>query len=321
MKIKNSMLVFIVLIFFLIIGAASTVTAVDVTGDTNTVATVDVMEDGANVDSLAVDDTNQAVGGGDESTPNNAEKTYTDLRKDIEYKSDIKLENDYKYSETLDILDDEPGDNYTNRFTSGVYIVQDCTIDGQGHYIDGANAARIFVIDAGRNVILKNIVFKNGNAPIGSAIYSAGNLTIENCTFLGFNGNPIAISEEQRPMITVIDSEESYNAQINDPASVLSKYYYIAPREDSIKSDGTPARWGDFVVGHSWTAAYSAPGAAWPWFVITNLGHDYVGNVTVTYDGNVINTRELPQDYRTFQKFGYYLFSIGGANGMKSYQC
>jgi len=72
--------------------------------------------------------------------------------------------------------------------------IDDLIINGNGHTIDGADKSRIFII-TGKNITLKNIIFKNGNThknydnPInqnGGAIrinYD-NNITIENCEFI-----------------------------------------------------------------------------------------------------------------------------------------
>ena len=62
-----------------------------------------------------------------------------------------------------------------------------------------------------------------------------------------------------------------------NPTSVLNRYYYKYPREDGIKEDGTPARYGDFVVGHDWNAAMHAPTdpaqtSTYPWVLVNCNG-------------------------------------------------
>ena len=67
-------------------------------------------------------------------------------------------------------------------------------INGNGHIIDGADKSRIFII-TGKNITLKNIVFKNGHAhknydnPLNNnggaiKINRNSNITIENCEFI-----------------------------------------------------------------------------------------------------------------------------------------
>ena len=60
------------------------------------------------------------------------------------------------------------------------------TINGNGHYIDGSNLARIFKVSSG-TVTLKNIKFINGNSPKeengGAILLTSGKLIIEDCIF------------------------------------------------------------------------------------------------------------------------------------------
>ena len=54
--------------------------------------------------------------------------------------------------------------------TDGIDITKDVTIDGKGYTLDASNKASIFKIANNAHVILKNIVFSNGNATNGGAI-------------------------------------------------------------------------------------------------------------------------------------------------------
>ena len=79
-------------------------------------------------------------------------------------------------------------------FEGGIEITKDnITIDGNNHTITGRNKSRIFII-AGKNVTLKNIIFKDGfvgndfdeNISGGGAIHIIKdcNATLENCQFI-----------------------------------------------------------------------------------------------------------------------------------------
>lgn len=65
-------------------------------------------------------------------------------------------------------------------------------IDGNGHTIDGNGKKRLFKIK-GKNIILKNLIFKNAKAPTswlkrggyGGAIFNEGQLKLINCEFIG----------------------------------------------------------------------------------------------------------------------------------------
>ena len=82
--------------------------------------------------------------------------------------STITLENDYAYDNGFDI--------------EGIYISKSLTINGNGHTLDGNHASRIFSV--AKNVVFRDIIFINGNAEYGGAIYSPNfSILLENCTF------------------------------------------------------------------------------------------------------------------------------------------
>lgn len=178
---KLVMFISIVFISLLVIGAASA--ADDVADDTV----------------LAVDDAPDDVVASDEPV----EKSFTDLRKDTEDKQTFELTSDYKYNASVDTLanpDIDKNDyaNNTNRYESGIYIVDDCTIDGKGHSIDGAGVATVFKILNGATVNLKNIEFKNSP----TAIYSSGEFILDNCTFVNVT---TPVSDINVPVVAIID--------------------------------------------------------------------------------------------------------------------
>ncbi len=83
---------------------------------------------------------------------------------------EITLNENYLYNEATD---------YT--FENGIVLNRDITINGNGHVLNGNDAARIFDVQNG-NVILKNIVFTNAYT-IGNGAAICGNATVINCTF------------------------------------------------------------------------------------------------------------------------------------------
>ncbi|WP_407374339.1 Cna B-type domain-containing protein [Methanobrevibacter sp.] len=83
---------------------------------------------------------------------------------------------DYKYNPSTD--------DYLYEY--GVYIFKSITIDGHGHYIDGAGAGPLMFINA-NNVILKNITFINGvNSPV--KVYG-NNVQFIDCKFINNTGS------------------------------------------------------------------------------------------------------------------------------------
>jgi len=129
----------------------------------------------------------------------NKNNSFTDLNNEINgdlNKTEIKLTSDYSYH------DNESGD--------GINITRSLIIDGQGHIIDGKLKSNILIINT-TNVILKNIIFMNGDAGLmaGGAIYfcqnSSGNII--NCTFINneaWSGG--AIMYDQNTTGSIIDS-------------------------------------------------------------------------------------------------------------------
>ena len=84
----------------------------------------------------------------------------------------INLNNDYYCSQTNE--------------SDGIYIFDNVTIDGHGHFFDGngSNMSNLFVAYE-NNVVLKNIKFINWNLDDyhGIILWGGNNGTIQNCTF------------------------------------------------------------------------------------------------------------------------------------------
>ena len=110
-------------------------------------------------------------------------KSFTNLNDAINGNSDdyISLDSDYNYT-------DDDSD-----FQHGINITRDVTINGNGHTIDGNNAARIFQVQE-CTVVFQNIDFVNGRSPgsYGDAgalwVYDGAKATAENCTFTNNHG-------------------------------------------------------------------------------------------------------------------------------------
>ena len=94
------------------------------------------------------------------------------------------------------------GDDEESQYLEGIELdVDDLAIDGNGHTIDARGKARIFEC-IGKNVIIKNIILKNGFVKgYGGAIHNRGNLkitesTLSNNTAKDFYGKGGAIHNE-----------------------------------------------------------------------------------------------------------------------------
>ena len=70
--------------------------------------------------------------------------------------------------------------------TDGITISKQITIDGKGHTIDAQRKAEIFRVQA-NNVILKNIIFKNGKSVgySGAIFWNGAAGSVSGCTFVG----------------------------------------------------------------------------------------------------------------------------------------
>ncbi len=86
--------------------------------------------------------------------------------------SSITLDKDYTYNNGTD-----------SGFTNGIVVNRDLIIDGQGHTIDLGGKIMFLQVDIGYNLILKNLIIKNGRDSAVS-IY-CGNGSFINSTFTG----------------------------------------------------------------------------------------------------------------------------------------
>ena len=110
--------------------------------------------------------------------------TFTDLNNLINSGENetIYLDSDYRYDDYED-----------SDLIEGIVISRNMTtINGNGHTIDGYNAARIFTVDSEIIVEFRDIIFVNGNAdnfeaPVAGAVWGSGSdyTKMINCTFTG----------------------------------------------------------------------------------------------------------------------------------------
>ena len=71
--------------------------------------------------------------------------------------------------------------DYDGAFVDGVIINRTLIIEGNGFTLDGNNSARVFNISS--SVELRDLIIVNGNHTLGGAIYSTGDLKLNNVTF------------------------------------------------------------------------------------------------------------------------------------------
>ena len=113
--------------------------------------------------------------------------------------------------------------------TDGIDITKDVTIDGKGYALDASNKASIFKIANNAHVVLKNIVFSNGNATDGGAIYVEAGSTIEviNCTFqnnfASNDGGAIYMADDSLTSVSSIkDSIFTQNIAANNGGAIYT---------------------------------------------------------------------------------------------------
>ena len=161
------------------------------------------------------------------------------------------LDKKIRESNTKEIILDQDikFENYErDYYEGGIELnIDNLVIDGNGHTIDGAEKSRIFII-TGKNIILKNIIFKNGysyknydnslNNPGGAIkINHMGSLTIENCEF---NKN---ISEEYGGVIyaagelNIIKSIFNWNTADSLGGAIYNKSTKLNIKESTFSSN------------------------------------------------------------------------------------
>ena len=131
----------------------------------------------------------------------------------------IELNSSYTFSDT----------DTVSVGTEGIGITKDVTIDGKGYTLDASNKASIFKIANNAHVILKNIVFSNGNATDGGAIYVEAGSTIEviNCTFqnnfASNDGGAIYMADDSLTSTsTIYDSTFTLNIAANNGGAIYT---------------------------------------------------------------------------------------------------
>ena len=128
-------------------------------------------------------------------------KSFNDLSGQINsVNQTISLDNDYMVDNVTD-----------NKFTNGVKISKNLTINGNSHSIDGNGQAKGLYVKSNCSVILQNLTFKNCfSQSRGGAIYLASNssLTLKNCFFINnevYNSNGAAICAQSSTNIDIFN--------------------------------------------------------------------------------------------------------------------
>ncbi len=139
-----------------------------------------------------------------------------------------------RFSSENDVIDLTQNYTYldTDTLTPGIKITKTITIDGNGNTIDAKGKCGIFLINS-PNVVLKNIIFKNGIQQTGGAIFasnSADYLSVENCTFINNTANKTdggAIYSESYYFGSVVNSTFINNTAVEDGAAIFTYSFYV----------------------------------------------------------------------------------------------
>ena len=135
----------------------------------------------------------------------NQDGSFMNLEGDMSLQgSTFNLEQNYKFDNTSDLL-----------YVDGINITKNnYVINGNNHVIDCNNQARAFTI-TGSNVMVNNLIIKNGFHDLGSAIKSTSSLTLKNVTFINCSGNGtenVGAVFSSEALLTVMNSNFIDNA-------------------------------------------------------------------------------------------------------------
>ena len=123
---------------------------------------------------VCASDVNETLSSEDSQMLSDLPKTFMQLSSDInESQNTFEVKYDYTFA---------------NQSDDGPILIDksDFTINGNNHVLDGNRQSGIFNI-TGNNVVISNLVFVNGNASKGGAIYSTGHIVLNNVTFIANN--------------------------------------------------------------------------------------------------------------------------------------
>ena len=151
-------------------------------------------------------------------------KTYADLNVQINETQNggtLNLTDDYQFNSTLD-----------NESSDGVKISKNITITGKENYsyIDGSGLARGLYIESYCDVVLKNLIFKNGYTNTsGAGIYlkDNSNLTLINCIFQNnnvYNSDGGALNAQSGTDIRIYDCVFENNTSIRESDLEWAKF-------------------------------------------------------------------------------------------------
>ena len=126
-------------------------------------------------------------------------------------------------------------DDEKSKYSNGIKLnVDDLTVDGNGHTIDACGKTRIFDC-VGKNITIKNTVFKNGFGGFGGAvIITGGDLSIIKSSFFenfadGFYGGGAIINLGAN--LSIVDSRFIKNASTKHGGAILNSGGKLSVKE------------------------------------------------------------------------------------------
>ena len=237
----NKRIIFILFVFLAVSGVMSLVSAEDMGDDIGNVTSDELYVVGA-VDDVScegnVDEDILEIECDDDSLESSSEGTFTELQNKIDKAkkgSTVYLTKDYYYDEEFS--------------TNGIKITKSLTIDGNGHYIGGNDESALLLINKVNNVVLKNIVFKDGYIDNSGvlAIFNSNNIKFINCVFLyNYADDGGAIFLAYSNYSSFVGCDFIYNSATNNGGAI----YFACCHDfslDSCRFGGNEAEYGGAV--------------------------------------------------------------------------
>ena len=127
-------------------------------------------------------------------------------------------------------LDSEESGDYAD----GIKIdVDDFVLDGNNHYVDANYENSIFQIN-GKNVLIKNTVFKNAFSNMGGAVSNIGDVTFKNCKFIDNIASELGGAIVNDEKMTIKDCEFISNSSGGVGGAIAATYASDLIIEESI---------------------------------------------------------------------------------------
>ena len=221
MKLRKDIMVLLFILSIFLIGAVSASSdAMDNIGISNvTDDTVTHTEDiSVGEKTNTIDNSNEIMKFNDEELiteePNPTSFTALDKKIKESTGSEIELEHDYIYNESVD-----------SEFTYGIAISKSLTIDGKGKTIDASGKASLFNLESNCNLILKNLIIVNcyTDGDGGVININNANLTVTNCNFNNNKANAGGVIYAYESNVTLSNNRFFKNLASSEGGSLVAR--------------------------------------------------------------------------------------------------